>query len=101
MVLYVGCILFVVDNDKEIINGPSKISTENNRNVEIVCETKHVDTEVKWFIWTQEMRNIIRCFPKQYGYSHRILIHEYQPSDEGTIVVVAGSEHFSARISGK
>ena len=72
-------------------------SDERESNIEVICETRHVDTDVRWFIGTEEVKAGDRNSTKQFGYSKRLLIKDFQPTDEDFTAVV-GSEKVSIYI---
>ena len=77
---------------KDILSVSSKASVEMCSNIEICCERRRIDTEVKWFIGAEEVSDGGRYSMKQYGFSRRLVIKDVQPTDSGNITVVAGSE---------
>ena len=56
--------------------------------------------EVGWFIGIEQVKHESRYSIKQYGYSHRLVVKDVQPIDEGHITAVAGSDMIYVHIAG-
>ena len=69
--------------------------------IEIACETRHIQTTVRWYKGTDEIKHGERYTFKQCGYSHRLLIKDIWPTEEGDITAIAGPENVSVHIDTK
>ena len=75
-------------------------SIEIGSDIEIILETRDIETKVRWFKGPEvELRNGDRFSFKQIGYSHRLLIKDMQLADEGSITAVAESDKVSIQIA--
>ena len=75
------------------------VSAKWGDNIELVCETRDMHTEVKWFSGMKGVANDDHYSIKQYGYSHRLLIKDVRPTDDGDVMAVAGSDKVSIHIA--
>ena len=78
---------------------PKKVQAERGDSVEIICEARHIDIEVKWFKGREELSSGDRYSMKQCGYSHRLLIKDVQPADTGAVRAVIGSNEASTSVT--
>ena len=91
--------MYISAENKDILSVSSKASVEMCSNIEICCETRRLETEVKWFIGAEEVSDGGRYSMKQYGFSRRLVIKDVQPTDSGNVAAVAGSENVSVQFA--
>ena len=72
---------------------------ESSATIEMICETRQLDTDVSWYLETEEIQDGGRFSIKQYGYSHRLLIRDVFTTDERQVTVLAGSDTIAVPIS--
>ena len=83
----------------EFIEGLKCISIKEGESVELSCETRHFDAEVRWLLNEQEIVNGAHCSIKRIGYTRRL--HITSPGQmDGTIKVATTNESCTVSLKG-
>ena len=82
--------LLISANDTEILSLTSTSSAETGGTVELVCEGRHIKTEVSWFIGANEIKDGGRYAIKKIGFCHILLIYDFNPTFEVEVTAAAG-----------
>ena len=82
------------------MEGLKCISIREGESVELSCETRHFDTEVKWFLNEQEIVNGGHFSIKRIGYTRRLYIAAAGQMDSWTITVATTNESCTISLKG-
>ena len=89
----------IIVESRQILYAHTEVSAKMGGNIELVCETRDIKSDVRWYVGTKELLADDHYSIKQYGYSHRLLIKDVCPADGGDVIAVAGSDKVSIHIA--
>ena len=85
----------------EYVCGLEDVSFTEGEYVEILCETRHFGTELRWFLNEKEIVNGDRFTTKRVGFTKRLQIQPANKDDVGMVRVVASAVSCSALLTGR